>query len=195
VRRRFSIADERSSADYLVMRSALVRDLIKVTRFPSHSSLCDLIGIARQNFVSTRSVTAESSAVAVQHLYRDFLGCTSADPTVRLVLLLSVFASSPFSMSATVAHVKLQTLKLTPLTHEDLMNMLLNPFVENFSVIGSYATVFMGYSCTDVKDLLTGAAVDCLPLSSKVPSRTTAARSTLGSGALTPPCIAYRETC
>ncbi|KAI0034641.1 hypothetical protein K488DRAFT_45049, partial [Vararia minispora EC-137] len=128
--------------------SALVHDLIK-------------------NFVSTRSVSAESSATALQFLYRDFLGCSSPDPTVRLVLLLSVFASTTVALSATSAHVRLQQLKLAPLTRADLVNVLLSPFVEQFSTVGTYASVFMVYSKTEIQDLLNFVAIECLSLSSK----------------------------
>jgi hypothetical protein len=95
------------------------------------------------------------------------LNYTTTDPTVRLVLLLTIFATT-FGHNATTANEKLKALKLTPLTRDDLVNLLLNPFVERYLVISNYAQVFLSYSQNELKDLLRGVAIECLALSSKV---------------------------
>ncbi|KAI0317788.1 hypothetical protein OF83DRAFT_1119562, partial [Amylostereum chailletii] len=113
-------------------------------------------------FVCTRSVTSTSVIPALRRLYQDF---PSKDPTVRLVMMLTVFV--PAQPSSLPAHSDLENLKLTPLSRDDLFNLLLNPFIERYAPIVSYAATHMGYKHGDINTLLTSVAVACLPLSSK----------------------------
>ncbi|KIM89376.1 hypothetical protein PILCRDRAFT_813299 [Piloderma croceum F 1598] len=137
------------SGDLLFELSTLVEDLIKL-------------------FLTTRSITSPSTIAVLRTLYADF---PSQDPTVRLVLLLTVFLTSSSSHHERVSSASLKTqleaLGLTPLTKKDIFNVMLNPFIEKFSGIVEYAKVYVGLRSKEVKELLEEVAIKCLEVSCK----------------------------
>jgi hypothetical protein len=105
-----------------------------------------------------------------QILRQLFVDFPSADPTVRLVLLLTVFLSDNCLAHTTPATLrnKLDPLGLLPLTRQDIFNVLTNPFVERSTPILEFARAEVGLSSKDVLDLVEQVAVTCLEIGCKV---------------------------
>jgi hypothetical protein len=120
-----------------------------------------------QLFLKTRSITNNSTIIVLRTLYADF---PSQDPTVRLVLLLTVFVSSSSHhdrVSPTSLKTKFEALGLTPLSRKDILNVLLNPFIEKFTIVVEYAKAHVGLGTKQVRDLVEEVAIKCLEVGCK----------------------------
>lgn len=131
--------------------------------FPLPTLVTDLIKL----FVKSRSITNHSTTNNLRQLYSDF---PTGDLTVRTVMLLTVFLfdglSQPPSPLAT-AKSKLQSLNLLPVTRQDLVFMLTNPFIEKPQHILDYAREEMDMSVKAIRDLIHEVVVLCLGVGSK----------------------------
>jgi hypothetical protein len=103
----------------------------------------------------------------LRQLFTDF---PSTDPTVRLVILLTVFLSDNCLAHTTPATLrsKLEPLGLLPLTRKDIFNVLTNPFVERYAPILEFAKVELGLNAKVIRELVEEVAVACLEVGCKV---------------------------
>jgi hypothetical protein len=121
--------------------------------------------------VKTRSITTNYTVNVLRQLYADF---TNTDPTVRIVMLLTVFLSDSTLVITAVPQAlssmkgKLGALNLLPLTKEDLFNVMTNPFVEKHTLLLEYAKEDMEMSVKEIKGLVQEVAIKCLEIGSKV---------------------------
>ena len=117
--------------------------------------------------MKTRSITTLPTIQVLRQLYADF---PSSDPTVRLVLLLTVFLSDNCLAHTTPSTLKskFEPLGLLPLTRTDIFNVLVNPFVERYSPILEYARTEVGLDGQEIKELVEEVAVRCLEIGCKV---------------------------
>lgn len=121
--------------------------------------------------MKSRSITSTYTINVLRQLYTDF---PSTDPTVRVVMLLTVCLSDgTWGLSATPEAItsfrgKLEAIGLSPLMKEDLFNIMINPFVEKHALLLEYAREEMGMSLKDIKDLVQDVAIKCLEIASKV---------------------------
>ncbi|KAF5382555.1 hypothetical protein D9615_002846 [Tricholomella constricta] len=107
-------------------------------RFELATLVEDLI----KTFIKTRSICWPTTIETLRYLYADF---PSSDPTVRLVILITFFsATENLHCSPSAIHVKLEALNLIPLTRKDVLNILVNPFVDRYQVLLDYAQWGMG---------------------------------------------------
>lgn len=132
-------------------------------------------------FLKTRSITSPHTIQILRHLYTDF---PSSDPTVRIVLLLTIFLSSsdhPTQSASTIIKTKLEPLGLGPITRRDLYNVLVNPFVEKYHGVLEFARSEVGekgaggdgeggtgMSPKEVRELVEEVALRCLEIGCKV---------------------------
>lgn len=136
------------SGDLLFPLPALVTDLIKL-------------------FVKSRAITSPPTTNTLRQLYSDF---PTGDLTVRTVMLLTVFLfdGMPQPSSPLVsAKSKLQNLNLLPVTRQDLLVMLTNPFIEKPQHILDYAREEMAMSLKAINELIREVVVMCLGVGSK----------------------------
>lgn len=136
------------SGDLLFPLPALVTDLIKL-------------------FVKSRAITSPPTTNTLRQLYSDF---PTGDLTVRTVMLLTVFLFDglPQPSSPLVsAKSKLQNLNLLPVTRQDLLVMLTNPFIEKPQHILDYAREEMAMSLKAINELIREVVVMCLGVGSK----------------------------
>ncbi|KAF9220958.1 hypothetical protein BS17DRAFT_786268 [Gyrodon lividus] len=121
-------------------------------------------------FVKTRSITTTYTVNVLRQLYADF---PSTDPTVRIVMLLTVFLSDSTLLITAIPQAlasmkgKLGALNLLPLTKEDLINVMTNPFVEKQTLLLEYAKEDMGMNVKEIKGLVQEVAIKCLEIGSK----------------------------
>ncbi|KAI5986146.1 hypothetical protein EDD15DRAFT_2389952 [Pisolithus albus] len=123
--------------------------------------------ILLQLFVKSRAITSSSTMNTLRQLYTDF---PTGDPIVRTVMLLTVFlfdGSSQPSSPLVSAKSKLQNLNLLPVTRQDLLVMLANPFIEKPQHILDYAREEMAMSSKAVNELIREVVVMCLGVGSK----------------------------
>ena len=137
--------------------------------------------LSGQLFLNTRSVTTHHTAGVLRVLFKDF---PSEDPTVRLVLLLTVFLSEPTavpsSLSATSetsqslaryvesCHEEIEELGLGPLTRKDITDVLLSKFVpERFGGILEYARSVLKLDKSEMDGIMTDVALGCLEIGCK----------------------------
>ncbi|KIN93376.1 hypothetical protein M404DRAFT_948149 [Pisolithus tinctorius Marx 270] len=120
-----------------------------------------------QLFVKSRSIMTGYTTNVLRQLYSDF---PSNDLTVRTAMLLTVFLfdgmlqpSSPLTM----AKSKLQSLNLLPVTRQDILTILTNPFIEKPIIILDYAREEMDMSPKAIKELVHEVVVTCLGVGSK----------------------------
>jgi hypothetical protein len=143
--------------------SSLVEALIQVILYDICLSGHYSVALVLQSFIRVHSITTTSAALSF--LWRDY-HCRS--PIARLVMLLTVFLSSP-KATPDILHSNLEQLNLTPVSSEQITRVLLSPFVEHFSSILRYARVYCGIDDDRMySSFLTGVAVRCLEVSSKV---------------------------
>lgn len=143
----------------------LVEELIKVgdhlgiDHFKAHLRL--------QLFVHARFITSSQTVTALTQLYHDF---PSSDPTVRLVLLLGVFINDITPLSATPARLKakLEPLGILPITRQDILNLMVNPFIEKYQPILEFVRVEVGLKQKEIVKLAEEVAVRCLEEGCKV---------------------------
>ncbi|KAI0335899.1 hypothetical protein GY45DRAFT_1267365 [Cubamyces sp. BRFM 1775] len=148
-----------------------------VLRFELSSVVQELIKL----FLNTRSVTTNHTAGVLRVLFKDF---PSEDPTVRLVLLLTVFLSEPTavpsSLSATSetsqslaryvesCNEEIEELGLGPLTRKDITDVLLSKFVpERFGGILEYARSVLKLDKSEMDGVMTDVALGCLEIGCK----------------------------
>ncbi len=134
-----------------------------------------------QLFLNTRSVTTSYTASVLRVLYKDF---PSEDPTVRLVLLLTIFLSEstpvPSSLSITseqsvslaryveACHDDIEEMSLGPLTRKDITGVLLSKFVpERFGGILEYARAILKLGKGEMDGIVTDVALGCLEIGCK----------------------------
>jgi hypothetical protein len=88
------------------------------------------------------------------------------------VIILTVFLSDNCLTHTTPATLKskLEPLGLTPLTRKDVVNVLVNPFVERYSQILEYALAEVGLGSKEVREMVEEVAVRCLEIGCKVSS-------------------------
>ncbi|KAI0260220.1 hypothetical protein BC834DRAFT_1012888 [Gloeopeniophorella convolvens] len=114
--------------------------------------------------LATRSITTSSAAISLRYLWKDF---PSQDTTARLVMLLTVFLGSP-SAGPDTLHAELQRLNLVPVSEDDIIHILLNPFVENLSPILAYAAAHCGISdSSTLGPFLAEIVVRCMEIALK----------------------------
>ena len=106
----------------------------------------------------------------IQILRQLFIDFPSTDPTVRLVLLLTVFLADNCLTHTTPASLraKLEPLGLAPLTKQDIFNVLVNPFVERYLPILEFARVELGLNGAEIRELAEEVALACLEIGCKV---------------------------
>ncbi|KDQ62290.1 hypothetical protein JAAARDRAFT_30185 [Jaapia argillacea MUCL 33604] len=128
--------------------------------------LRDVVEELMKLFVNTRSITLAPTINVLRQLWADY---PSKDPTVRLVMLLTVFLSDNCFAHTTPATLKtkLDALGLTPLSKDDIFEVLINPFVERFIPILEYAKVEVGLKQQAVKELIEEVAARCLEIGCK----------------------------
>jgi hypothetical protein len=131
--------------------------------------LFSIVDVSVQLFVKTRSVTTLYTIQILRQLFTDF---PSTDPTVRLVILLTVFLSDNCLAHTTPSTLrnKLEPLGLTPLTRQDIFNVLVNPFVERYSYILDFARAEVGLNGKEIHKLVSDVAIACLEIGCKVRS-------------------------
>ncbi|OSX59849.1 hypothetical protein POSPLADRAFT_1075353 [Postia placenta MAD-698-R-SB12] len=132
-------------------------------------------------FVNTRSISNTFTNHVLSTLYRDF---TSQDPTVRLVLLCTVFfsevpllptslsitsaSSGPLNNYVTTCREKIEGLGLAPITRQDLFEVLVNRFApDRFGGILEYGRRVVGLDKTEISALLRDVAFACLEVGCK----------------------------
>ncbi|KAF8073689.1 hypothetical protein FPV67DRAFT_1576507 [Lyophyllum atratum] len=107
--------------------------------------LFDLAGLVKdliKSFVRTRSICWATTMETLRFLYTEF---PSSDPAVRLVMLIIFFNTTENLHSSPLAiHRKLEALNLTPVSREDVFNILINPFVDRYQVLLDYAKWELG---------------------------------------------------
>lgn len=119
-------------------------------------------------FVKTRSITSHYTINVLTQLFADF---PSTDPTVRLVMLLTVCLSDNVLVQPNPSGTlksKLEPLGLLPLKRKDIVDILTNPFIEKHSALVDFAKDEMMLSTNEIKDILQEVAVKCLKIGSKV---------------------------
>ncbi|EIW59522.1 uncharacterized protein TRAVEDRAFT_28653 [Trametes versicolor FP-101664 SS1] len=148
-----------------------------VLRFELASVVAELVKL----FLNTRSVTTSYTASVLRVLYKDF---PSEDPTVRLVLLLTIFLSEstpvPSSLSITseqsvslaryveACHDDIEEMSLGPLTRKDITDVLLSKFVpERFGGILEYARAILKLGKGEMDGIVTDVALGCLEIGCK----------------------------
>lgn len=89
---------------------------------------------------------------------------------MRLVLLLGVFINEIAPLSATPARLKakLEPLGVLPITRQDIINLMVNPFTEKFQPILEFARVEVGLKQKEIAKLVEEVAVKCLEEGCKV---------------------------
>lgn len=133
-------------------------------------------------FINTRSITSGYTYSITRALYADF---PSSDPTVRLVLLLTIFCGDntpnlPSSLAATTkdnpnigtyitqCKEKIESIGIGPVTRDDLRNVLLNKFVpERFVGVLEYGREVLQLSKSELEDLVREVAFGCLEIGCK----------------------------
>ncbi|TFK64618.1 hypothetical protein BDN72DRAFT_254986 [Pluteus cervinus] len=133
--------------------------------------LSTLVEDLLKTFVHTRSITNPLTVEILHHLYADF---PSTNPTVRLVILITVFISSEnLHVTPANTHSKLETLHLTPMTRRDVFSILVSPFVERYQVLLEYARreVVMkegkGMGPKEIRELVQEVVCRCLEIACK----------------------------
>ncbi|KAH7921919.1 hypothetical protein BV22DRAFT_1131886 [Leucogyrophana mollusca] len=117
-------------------------------------------------FVKTRSITASHNINVLRQLQADF---PSSDPIVRVVMLLTVFLSDHVQLHNSVGHIKtkLEPLGLLPLTRKDIVDVMINPFIERHLPIMKYAKEELKMSIKEIKELVQEVAEKCLEVGCK----------------------------
>ncbi|PCH40094.1 hypothetical protein WOLCODRAFT_136650 [Wolfiporia cocos MD-104 SS10] len=132
-------------------------------------------------FLNTRSICNTYTYSVLRELYVDF---PSQEPTVRTVLLCTIFFSEGFpvppslaattlSSSALTVYVnackdKIEGMGLCPVTRTDLFNVLVNKFTpDRFGGIIEYGRVVAGLGRKDIDGLLHDVAIACLEVGCK----------------------------
>ena len=99
----------------------------------------------------------------------------SNDSRVRLVLILATFLANDHGCNVTTINQTLETLGVTPISKDDIQQILMNPFVEQYSIVTNYAKRMVaredgttGLSEEDILELLTDVVCRCLELGCKV---------------------------
>ncbi|KAM5535030.1 hypothetical protein V8D89_011258 [Ganoderma adspersum] len=148
-----------------------------ILRFELSSVVQDLIKL----FLNTRSVTTAHTASVLRVLYKDY---RSEDPTVRLVMLLTIFLSDPTPVPPQIWHTvesspaiarfvdacsdEIEELELGPLTRKDIVDILLSKFVpERFGGILAYARSALDLDAEATKSIITEVALGCLEIGCK----------------------------
>ncbi|KZT25395.1 hypothetical protein NEOLEDRAFT_1156310 [Neolentinus lepideus HHB14362 ss-1] len=126
----------------------------------------DVVRELTKMFVTTRSITTVYTINVLRQLWADY---PSDDPTVRLVMLLTVFLSDNCLAHTTPATLKtkLDALGLTPLSRKDIYDVLINPFVERYTPILEYGKVEVGLDSRGIKLLLEEVTLKCLEINCK----------------------------
>lgn len=101
----------------------------------------------------------------LRQLYTDF---PSTDLTVRTVMLLTVILAEHLGLPLTSVKNKLESLGLHPLTRQDLLNVMTNPFIERPLVLLEYAKEELGMGPKVIKELVQDVVIGCLSIGSKV---------------------------
>ncbi|KAF7982133.1 hypothetical protein HWV62_29867 [Athelia sp. TMB] len=119
-------------------------------------------------FIKTRSITNNFTIPVLRALYSDF---PSTDPTVRLVIILTVFVpttpTTTPTMTAPAMRAKLESLGVAPLSRTNIVNVLLNPFIDRHRAIIDYAKVVIGMDPKKIHELVEEVAIKCLEVGCK----------------------------
>ncbi|KAH9841569.1 uncharacterized protein C8Q71DRAFT_737681 [Rhodofomes roseus] len=144
-------------------------------------SLAAVVEELLKTFINTRSIAMSNMQPVLRKLHSDF---PSEDPTVRVVMLSSVFfidtsplpagltARSTFSASLDEyvqnCKEKVQDLGLAPVTRKDLFDMLVNKFTpDKFVGIIEYGHDVLRMSASEIKELKQDVALACLEVGCK----------------------------
>ncbi|KIM43202.1 hypothetical protein M413DRAFT_18303 [Hebeloma cylindrosporum] len=126
-----------------------------------------------QTFLSTRSICSVSTGDNLLHLFTDF---PSNHAAVRLVVLVVVFLSADnLYLTHSAIRTKLETLGVTPITRRDLFNVLVNPFIERYNSVISFARQevivnedgMKGMNVAEIESLVEEVASRCLEIACK----------------------------
>jgi hypothetical protein len=82
-------------------------------------------------------------------------------------MLLTVFVPSPENANQSPIGT-IEALRLGPLTRKDVVNLLVNPFVENVSPVLEYAKNELNMNEKDIESIVEEVALRCLEIGSKV---------------------------
>ncbi|KZT12070.1 uncharacterized protein LAESUDRAFT_720047 [Laetiporus sulphureus 93-53] len=132
-------------------------------------------------FVNTRSVASTNTFQVLRRLQRDY---PSHDPTVRLVLLCTIFfpdsISLPQSLHATsetspalkvyvsTCHSRVDSMGLDPVTRSDLFELLINKFTpDSFVGVLEFGRVVVGLNKAEMDTLVEEVAFTCLEIGCK----------------------------
>ncbi|KAF8645256.1 hypothetical protein AX16_008081 [Volvariella volvacea WC 439] len=126
-----------------------------------------------KTFLRTRTICFPGKTEILRHLYTDF---PSPDPSVRLVILVTIFIDPALYDANTAAiHAKLESLHLTPITRLDIINILSNPFVDRYQSLLDYARREVsvrkdgnkGLDAGEIRDLVLEVVCKCLEVACK----------------------------
>lgn len=95
---------------------------------------------------------------------------------MRLVVLVLVFlAADNLHMSTAAIRSKLESLALMPVTKKDMVNVLINPFVERYNYVLDFARSEVtlkdgskGMSSAQIDDFVEEVGMQCLEIACKV---------------------------
>ncbi|KJA21186.1 hypothetical protein HYPSUDRAFT_42305 [Hypholoma sublateritium FD-334 SS-4] len=135
--------------------------------------LSSLVEELLATFLTTRSISNVSTGDIILHLFADF---PSTDTTVRLVVLVVAFISAD-NLHTTLAamRAKIETLGVGPITRRDIVNVLVNPFVERYHSVIEFARQEVKNTSDDrtlsgsqyVDDIVEEVAAKCLEIACK----------------------------
>jgi hypothetical protein len=123
--------------------------------------------------MTSRSVTNAQTSSVLRQLFQDF---PSSDPSVRVVLLMTVFTNPDGAhVNFSTIRSRLGPLKLGPLTRTDICNLFINPFLERFNPLLEYLRVefqnaadeWKGMSSAEIRGLIEEVATRCIELECK----------------------------
>ncbi|KAH6912697.1 hypothetical protein BKA70DRAFT_1559177 [Coprinopsis sp. MPI-PUGE-AT-0042] len=123
-------------------------------RFDLRTLVADLL----KTFLNTRAISHSGTGDILRQLYSDY---PSTNPAVRLVVIISIFIAAESSRSDTQQiHSNLEAAGLTPLSRNDMYNVLINPFVEKYAAVIDYASEEVGMSDLDGEKGMSGSQID-----------------------------------
>lgn len=121
-------------------------------------------------FLTTRS---SHNSQILRQLFMDF---PTNDPSVRIVLLMTVFTNPEGgSVSSSTVKSRLEPLKLGPITRVDICNVFINPYLERYNILLEYLRTEIqtgdegekGMSPAEIRAVVEDVATRCLELECK----------------------------
>ncbi|KAF4617157.1 hypothetical protein D9613_005940 [Agrocybe pediades] len=138
-------------------------------RFELSTLVEDLLG----TFLTTRSICTSNTGDVILRLFGDF---PSADVSVRLVILVVIFLQAEsMHWTPTTIRAKFEGLGIGIVTRKDIVNVLVNPFIEKYTYIEEFALREVGMkedgskgmASEQFEDLVEEVAAKCLEIACK----------------------------